>query len=218
MSLSVDFKLSLPDFDLKVAFDAPTGITALSGHSGAGKTTLINVLAGLVTPDYGHIETDGRVLFSSALKVNLKPEERHIGYIFQDARLFPHLTVLQNLKCGRWFRRLPMNPSTIEEIVTLLGIDHVLSRRPSQLSGGEKQRVAIGRALLSEPEVILADEPLSSLDSDRKKEILPYFEMLRDQMSIPIVYVSHDADEVTRLATTHFELAHGKRHSESSDS
>lgn len=210
MSLSVDFNLSLPDFELEVTFDAPTGITAISGHSGAGKTTLINVLAGLVAPDHGQIETDGRVLFSSDLKINLKPEQRHIGYIFQDARLFPHLTVLQNLKCGCWFRRLPMNLSKIDAIVNLLGIQHLLSRRPSQLSGGEKQRVAIGRALLSEPDVILADEPLASLDDDRKQEILPYFEMLRDQTSIPIVYVSHDLDEVTRLATTHLKLAQGQ--------
>jgi len=209
MSLSVEFGLSLPNFHLEVQFDAPAGITAISGPSGAGKTTLINVLAGLVTPDYGHIETQGRVLFSSHTGVNLKPEQRHVGYIFQDARLFPHLTVMQNLKCGRWFRHLPSDPKALEKIITLLGIEHFTHRRPTQLSGGEKQRVAIGRALLSNPDVILADEPLSSLDPERKTDILPYFEMLRDQMHLPIVYVSHDADEMTRLATTHLQLKQG---------
>jgi molybdate transport system ATP-binding protein len=117
---------------------------------------------------------------------------------------------MQNLKCGRWFRHLPSDPKALEKIITLLGIEHFTHRRPTQLSGGEKQRVAIGRALLSNPDVILADEPLSSLDPERKTDILPYFEMLRDQMHLPIVYVSHDADEVTRLATTHLQLKQGR--------
>ena len=173
---------------------------------------MINILASLVKPNHGHIETQGRVLFSSHSHVNLKPEQRHARYIFQDARLLPHLTVMQNLKCGRWFRHLPSDPEAIEGIITLLGIEHLTTRRPTQLSSGEKRRIAIGRALLSKPDIIFADKSLSSLDPERKTDILPYFEMLRDQLNLPIVYVSHDADEVTRLAPTHLQLKHGCIH------
>jgi ABC-type molybdate transport system, ATPase component len=150
------------------------------------------------------------VLFNSKQHINLPPQERRVGYIYQDARLFPHLTVGQNLQLGRWFRKLPTAPEKTEHIIAMLGLDGLNKRRPSTLSGGEKQRVAIGRALLSEPEYILADEPLSSLDLPRKLEIIPYFERLRDEMQIPIIYVSHHVEEIERLATTVLSLSGGQ--------
>lgn len=210
MSLKVDLVHQFPDFELAAAFEVPPGLTAICGPSGAGKTTLINALAGIITPHAGHIEINQRVLFSAAERIDVPTEQRRVGYIFQDARLFPHFTVRQNLKAGRWFKKLPMESEQLDPIIRLLGLEHLLERRPAKLSGGEKQRVAIGRALLSEPEFILADEPLSSLDLARKLEILPYFERLRDEMKIPILYVSHHSEEIDRLATTRLTLNGGQ--------
>jgi ABC-type molybdate transport system, ATPase component len=210
MTLTVDLLHRFPDFELRAAFQAPRGLTAICGPSGAGKTTLINSLAGTISPSQGYIEINQRVLFDSKHHINLPPQERRVGYIYQDARLFPHLTVGQNLQLGRWFRKLPTAPEKTEHIIAMLGLDGLNKRRPSTLSGGEKQRVAIGRALLSEPEYILADEPLSSLDLPRKLEIIPYFERLRDEMQIPIIYVSHHVEEIERLATTVLSLSGGQ--------
>lgn len=210
MTLKVDLSHQFPDFTLRACFDAPPGLTAICGPSGAGKTTLINALAGTITPTTGHLEINHRVLFSSRDQVNVPTERRRVGYIYQDARLFPHLTVMQNLKVSRWFQKLPADPATLSQIISLLGLEHLLERRPAKLSGGERQRVAIGRALLSKPEYILADEPLSSLDLARKLEIIPYFERIRDDMEIPIVYVSHHSEEVERLATTKLTLNGGQ--------
>ncbi len=207
--LDVDIRIALPEFSLHACFNAPNGITAICGPSGSGKTTLINALAGTVRPDQGHIRMDGAVFFCADSEICVPTEKRRIGYIFQDARLFPHMTVAQNLMVGRRFQHLPNDPALFHEIVQMLGIGSLLSRRPSRLSGGEKQRVAIGRALLAEPQLILADEPLSSLDAARKDEILPYFETLRDQKALPIVYVSHQPDELKRLANTTLTLDQG---------
>ena len=201
---------ALPGFALDVRFDAPPGVTVLFGRSGAGKTTVINAVAGLMQPDAGRVELEGRVLFDTQTGLWLPPHRRRIGYVFQDARLFPHLTVRQNLAFGQWFAPRDARRESLGEVVELLGIGELLHRRPGLLSGGERQRVALGRALLSAPQMILADEPLSALDEARKAEILPYFERLRDEMKIPILYVSHSAAEVARLATTVVVLQDGK--------
>lgn len=210
MSLSLSIRHQVESFTLNADFEAPAGITMLYGRSGAGKTTIINALAGLMTPDVGRITLDDRTLFDTAAGINLPPHRRRVGYIFQDGRLFPHLTVRQNLLYGRWFAPRKAGTDDTDKIVEMLGLASLLERRPSRLSGGEKQRVAIGRALLSAPDILLADEPLAALDDARKEEILPYFESLRDDFDVPILYVSHAEAEVTRLATTLVVLEQGK--------
>ncbi|WOC16809.1 Vitamin B12 import ATP-binding protein BtuD [Pseudochrobactrum sp. MP213Fo] len=196
-------------FRVDAAFRAETGVTALFGASGAGKTTLLRMIAGTLRPEQGRIAIGEHVLFDSEKQINLKPEQRHIGYVYQDARLFPHLTVLRNLTYAAWAgKRQPVRK--LEDITALLGIEHLLQRKPHQLSGGEKQRVAIGRALLSAPKLLLLDEPLSSLDHARREEILPYLEQLRDESGLPIVFVSHEVDEVARLADTLVLLEQGR--------
>jgi molybdate transport system ATP-binding protein len=201
MTLEVRLRHRLPSFALEVMFQAPSGVTALFGRSGSGKTTVINAVAGLLTPDEGRIALEGAVLLDTAAGVNLPRHRRGVGVVFQDARLFPHLTVRQNLLYGRWFARVA-SPVTLNRVVDLLGIGPLLSRRPGALSGGEKQRVAIGRAILSNPRLLALDEPLAALDEARKAEILPYLERLRDDLSLPILYVSHSMAEVARLANT----------------
>lgn len=208
--LSVSLKHKRPGFALDVAFEAPPGITVLFGRSGSGKTTVVNAVAGLLRPAHGRIALNDRVLCDTDQGVWLPPNRRRIGYVFQEGRLFPHLTVRQNLLFGRWFAPKASPRADLDQIVEMLGISHLLKRRPGGLSGGEKQRIAIGRALLSAPEMILADEPLAALDDARKSEILPYFERLRDEVGIPILYVSHSASEVARLATTVVVLQDGK--------
>ncbi len=201
MTLQVSLKHRFAGFVLDVAFDAPPGVTALFGRSGSGKTTVINAVAGLLRPDQGFITADGITLLDTAKHINLPPHQRRVGYVFQDARLFPHLTVRQNLLYGRWFA--PKEPEvSLDRIVDLLGIGPLLSRRPGALSGGERQRVAIGRAILSNPRLLALDEPLAALDEERKAEILPYLERLRDEVHLPILYVSHAMAEVARLANT----------------
>lgn len=200
MTLEVRLRHRLGAFSLDVAFAAPDGITALFGRSGSGKTTVVNAVAGLLRPDDGRIVVGNTVLFDRAAGVDVSPHRRRIGYVFQDARLFPHLSVRRNLLYGRRFAA-GEGPAP-ERIFDLLGIGHLLSRRPGALSGGERQRVALGRAILSNPRILLMDEPLAALDSARKAEILPYLERLRDEMGLPILYVSHSAAEIARLATT----------------
>ncbi|MEP1611641.1 MAG: molybdenum ABC transporter ATP-binding protein [Roseobacter sp.] len=210
MSLKVSLRYQRGAFALDAQFEAPKGITVLYGRSGSGKTTLVNAVAGLIQPMSGHVSADGWCMFDSTSGVNLPPHRRRIGYIFQEGRLFPHLSVRQNLKYGEWFAPKSTPRGDITRIVEMLGIGPLLERRPTGLSGGEKQRVAIGRALLANPRLILADEPLAALDDGRKAEILPYFERLRDELEVPIIYVSHAQAEVTRLATTLVVLENGK--------
>jgi molybdate transport system ATP-binding protein len=199
--ISVDVALKLGEFDLDVAFENEAGITALFGRSGAGKSMTINLIAGLTRPDRGKIVLDGRTLVDTDTRIFLAPHRRRIGLVFQEPRLFPHLTVKQNLVFGRWFVAKSANRVAFDPVVETLGIGHLLKRKPALLSGGEKQRVAIGRALLASPELLLMDEPLASLDTERKFEILPLIESLRDAFGIPIVYVSHAVEEVARLAS-----------------
>ncbi|MFQ6548930.1 molybdenum ABC transporter ATP-binding protein [Aestuariibius sp. 2305UL40-4] len=195
MTLEVDLRHRLGDFQLEVAFAAPPGVTALYGPSGAGKTSVVNAVAGLLRPDAGRIAVGGEVLFDRAAGIDVPVRARRMGYVFQDGRLFPHLTVRRNLRYGG-------GAEGFDAVVSLLGIEGLLDRRPARLSGGEKQRVAIGRALLREPRLLLMDEPLASLDARRKAEILPYLDRLAREVRIPILYVSHAMEEVLRLATT----------------
>jgi molybdate transport system ATP-binding protein len=201
MSLSIHIQHRFPGFDLDVAFDAPAGVTALFGHSGAGKTTVVNAVAGLLTPASGRINVGPTVYYDHDSRLNLPSRKRNLGYVFQDGRLFPHLTVRENLTYGWKAKGERGDPKGFERIIALLDIAPLLNRAPESLSGGEKQRVAIGRALLSKAELLLMDEPLASLDQARRTEILPYLEALRDETDIPILYVSHSMSEVARLAT-----------------
>ncbi len=200
--LDVDVEYRIGCFALHARFTSQTRITALFGRSGSGKSTLINIIAGLIQPARGHVRIDGETLFDSERRINVPSFKRRIGYVFQEGRLFPHLNVRQNLVYGRFFMRTAERHNEFDAIVDLLGLGPLLDRRPGALSGGEKQRVAIGRALLSNPRVLLMDEPLASLDSARKLEILRYVETLRDQFNIPIIYVSHAIQEIVRLAET----------------
>lgn len=209
MTLSVRLNHRFSTFSLDAAFDTPPGLTVLFGRSGSGKTTIANAVAGLLRPHSGRISVDGRRLFDSADGTNIPTHQRQIGYIFQEARLFPHLSVRQNLTYGRRFSRQSGAQEGFDRVVDLLGVSALLDRRPGALSGGEKQRIAIGRALLSNPKLIIADEPLAALDEQRKVEIMPYFERLRDEQNIPILYVSHSASEVARLATSVVALKDG---------
>ena len=200
--LEVDIEHRLGAFELDIHFRSGRGLTALLGRSGAGKTSVVNVIAGLVRPERGRIVVDGSVLIDTERGIRASTHRRRVGYVFQESRLFPHLTVRQNLLFGRWFARGFAPAVPLDDVVDLLGIGTLLDRRPGRLSGGEKQRVAVGRALLAGPRLLLMDEPLASLDARRKDEILPYIERLRDQASVPIIYVSHAVAEVTRLAST----------------
>lgn len=208
--LEISVRHAFAGFTLDVDFKAPLGVTVLFGRSGSGKTTIVNAVAGLLTPDEGRISAGESTLLDTKAGFRLKPHHRRLGYIFQEGRLFPHLTVKQNLAYGAWFAPKHAPREDMSRVVEMLGIGPLLDRRPGALSGGEKQRVAIGRALLSAPRLILADEPLAALDEERKSEILPYFERLRDEVNVPILYVSHSASEVARLATTVVALRHGR--------
>jgi molybdate transport system ATP-binding protein len=209
--LEVDIQHRLGAFMLDAHFHSGRGLTALFGRSGAGKTSVVNAIAGLIRPQQGRIVIDGSVALDTERGICTPPHRRRIGYVFQEGRLFPHLTVRHNLSFGNWFvpGRERRN-ARLADVVDLLGIAALLDRRPARLSGGEKQRVAIGRALLSSPRLLLMDEPLASLDARRKDEILPYLERLRDEAGVPIVYVSHSVAEVTRLATTIVLMSDGQ--------
>jgi len=198
--IEIAIEKRLGAFSLDARFAAPdSGITALFGRSGAGKTSLVNALAGLIRPDRGRIAVAGVPLFDSERGIDVPPEKRRLGYVFQEGRLFPHYSVRGNLLYGRKRAGDTDGPS-FDTIVALLGIADLLERRPADLSGGEKQRVAIGRALLASPRLLLMDEPLASLDATRKAEILPFIERLRDELKLPVFYVSHEMDEIIRLA------------------
>ncbi|MBI1418974.1 MAG: molybdenum ABC transporter ATP-binding protein [Limimaricola sp.] len=201
MSLSVDIGHRAGAFSIEATFEAPGGVTALFGRSGAGKTTVVNAVAGLVRPQRGRIALGDRVLFEAG-RTNLPPQRRRIGYVFQEPRLFPHMSVLANLRYG----------GTHDEarVIDLLGIGALLERRPGTLSGGEAARVALGRALMSAPEMLLLDEPLAALDAPRRAEVLGHLERLRDEVGIPMLYVSHELAEVARLATTLVLLDSGR--------
>ncbi|WP_075289483.1 molybdenum ABC transporter ATP-binding protein [Pararhizobium arenae] len=200
MSLIVSARHRLGAFSLEASFTSERVVTALFGRSGSGKTSLLRIIAGLTAPHEGKVSLDGDVLVDTVQRRFVPCHRRRFGYVFQEARLFPHLTVRKNLGYGRWFAPKAAQADDFARVVDLLGIETLLERCPSNLSGGEKQRVAIGRALLSSPRLLLMDEPLAALDDERKAEILPYLERLRDETRVPIVYVSHSVAEVARLA------------------
>lgn len=209
--LDISIKKKQGNFGLDICFlSSENGVTALFGKSGAGKTSVINMIAGLVQPDHGTIVVNNRVLFDSANGINIPAEKRRVGYIFQDGRLFPHLSVSSNLIYGMKLIRPSKRFVRFEQVVDLLGIESLLDRRPAKLSGGEKQRVAIGRALLTSPSLLLMDEPLASLDSDRKAEVLPFISGISHEFKLPILYVSHSPDEVLSLAENLVLIDSGK--------
>ena len=208
--LSVDIRKHIGDLNLHVAFNSDGPVTGLFGPSGAGKTTLVSMIAGLVRPDSGRLSLGNDVLFDHDKRIDVPAHRRRIGYVFQEGRLFPHMTVARNLDYGRWMAGLAHDPAEFARIVTMLDIDPLLQRRPGKLSGGERQRVAIGRALMLKPRLLLLDEPLASLDPARKNEIMPYLLRLRDEVGIPMVYVSHYARELKRIANVVVRLDAGR--------
>ena len=208
--IDVDIEQRLGEFHLDVSFSAEAPIVGLFGRSGSGKTSIVNAIAGIAKPERGSIRINDAVLFDAARGIDLRPEARRVGYVFQDALLFPHMDVESNLTYGQRLHRPADRFIDEARVVELLGLEGLLHRRPRTLSGGEKQRVAIGRALLAQPQILLMDEPLASLDDSRRTEILDYVERLRDELAIPIVYVSHSISEMTRLADTVVVLSEGK--------
>ncbi len=199
--LTVAVEKTLGEFRIDARFDGESGATGLFGPSGSGKTSIINMIAGLMTPDRGRVVLDELVLFDSTARIDMPVAQRRIGYVFQEGRLFPHLSIKSNLDYGRWMTGFAADTAAFARVVELLDVGHLLDRRPGKLSGGERQRVAVGRALLMRPRLLLLDEPLASLDAGRKDDILPYLERLRDEAKVPIVYVSHDPGEVKRIAS-----------------
>ena len=208
--LRVDIEKQLGEFRLSACFVSEGRVTGLFGASGAGKTSLINMIAGLLRPDRGTISIDGDVLDDTEKGIHVPAWRRRIGYVFQDARLFPHLDVARNLDYGRRMNHVADDAAQRKRVTDLLDIGHLLDRRPGTLSGGERQRVALGRALLSKPRLLMLDEPLGSLDEGRRAEILPYLVRLRDEARIPMVYVSHDPAELCQLATQIVMLKNGR--------
>jgi len=208
--LDVTVEKTLGAFAVSASFTGASGATALFGPSGAGKTSVINMIAGLLKPDRGRVALDGDVLFDSAAGIDRPVWRRSIGYVFQEGRLFPHLSVRHNLDYGRWMSGRPADAAQFAHAVDLLDIAPLLDRRPGKLSGGERQRVAVGRALLMRPRLLLLDEPLASLDAARKQDILPYLLRLRDEAKVPMIYVSHDAGEVRRIASRVVRIEGGK--------
>ena len=210
MSLSVDIRHSFGAFELDLSFAVDGGVTALFGPSGAGKTTVANVIAGLFAPEFGRVRLGARCLLDTQTGQCLPAHQRRIGYVFQDGRLFPHLTVAGNLDFGTRYVPAGAAGPDRDEVIALMGIAHLLARRPANLSGGEKQRVALARALLTRPELLIMDEPLAALDGPRKDEILPYLEQVRDSGTLPILYVSHSVAEIARLADNIAVLREGR--------
>lgn len=210
MSLEIALRHRQGDFTLEATLATDGRLVALFGRSGSGKTTLVKLIAGLMRPEAGRIAVDGHILVDTERRLFVPAHRRRIGMVFQDARLLPHLNVRQNLLYGRWFAPRGERKADFGEIVDMLGLGALLERRPRDLSGGEQSRVAIGRALLASPRLLLMDEPLASLDDARKREILPFIERLRDETGVPIVYVSHSVPEVVRLATSVVVLSAGR--------
>ena len=208
--INVDIEQQLGAFRLDVKFSAEAPIVGLFGRSGSGKTSVVNAIAGIAKPRRGSIRVNEEVLYDATEHIDLPPNERRVGYVFQDSLLFPHMDVESNLRYGQRLRPPEERYIAESRIVDLLGLSTLLRRRSRALSGGEKQRVAIGRALLAQPRILLMDEPLASLDIPRKMEILAYVERLRDELRIPIVYVSHSVTEIARLADTVVVLSDGK--------
>jgi molybdate transport system ATP-binding protein len=207
--LSVEVKARLGDFRLDAAFEGTgDGVTVLFGPSGAGKSSVLAAVAGAQRPDSGRIALGDRVLYDSAAGIDLPMERRRIGWVFQDARLFPHLSVEGNLRFG--LKRAPPGPIAFDQLVQTLGVGHLLQRRPRELSGGERQRVGLGRALLSQPRLLLMDEPLASLDHARRAEILPFFETIKARFGVPILYVTHSLAEAVRLGDRMAVMRGGK--------
>ena len=208
--LAVHAEKQLGEFAVNISFTSDTAATALFGPSGAGKTSVINMIAGLLKPERGRIVLGDDVLFDSATGINVPAWRRRIGYVFQEGRLFPHFSVRRNLDYGRWVSGHASDPRQLSNVIDLLNIGHLLDRRTGKLSGGERQRVAVGRALLMQPRLLLLDEPLASLDAARKHDILPYLERLRDEARVPLIYVSHNAAEIKRIASRVVRLDSGK--------
>ena len=209
MSLRIEVAHAVGEFALDVHLSAGSGLTALVGPSGSGKTTLLNVVAGVLRPDRGLVKLEGETLVDTASRLWKPPHERQIGYVFQEHRLFPHMTVRQNLLYGRWFRRHVNGGPAPDDVIGLLNLGSLLGRRPTQLSGGEKQRVALGRALLTRPKLLLFDEPLASIDQAHREEILPYLDRVRAEHALPTIYVTHAWAEVAGRATDVVELSKG---------
>ncbi|MFT3732015.1 MAG: ATP-binding cassette domain-containing protein [Hyphomicrobium sp.] len=197
-------------FTLDVAFESDSRLTALFGPSGSGKTSVLNMIAGVNRPDRGRIVVTGKVLTDTDSGIFVPPHLRRVGFVFQDAQLFPHLTVGQNIKFGQWFKRGEKDALPQDVIVDVLGIGDLLKRRPATLSGGEKHRVAIARALLASPRILLMDEPMTGLDDDRRMEIMSLIERVRDEFSVPIVLVTHNTEEVKRLASRVIRIVDGR--------
>lgn len=208
--LELDVSWQRGDFSLQLQAKTQQRVTGVCGPSGAGKSSLLALIAGLQKPDSGRIVLDGTVLADTATKIFLPPEQRHIGFVFQDAQLFPHLSVEANLLYGFHHLQPAERRFHLAEIVALLEIGHLLARRPRLLSGGEKQRVALGRALLYSPRLLLLDEPLSSLDAARKQQILPFLLRIRDDLEMPMLYVSHVPEEIAYLTNSVWQMHEGR--------
>jgi molybdate transport system ATP-binding protein len=210
MTLAIDLRHPVGRIDLAVDVSLDDGLTALVGPSGAGKTTLLQIVAGLIRPQRGTIRWNDEMWVDTARGIFLPAHERRVGYVFQDARLFPHLSVRHNLTYGRLFVRRRPQPIAFDEVVALLGLEAILDRRPAKLSGGETQRVAIGRALLAQPRLLLLDEPLASVDVARREEVLPYLDRLRDRIGLPTIYVTHSIAEVATRASRIVRMDEGR--------
>jgi molybdate transport system ATP-binding protein len=206
VAFDIDIRKQLGNAQVELRVQTGPGITVLLGPSGAGKTSVLNMVAGLLRPDAGHVRVGGETLFDVARRIDLPPERRHCGYVFQDARLFPHLRVIENLRYGATRATGGTPGPSLEDITALLGIGELLARWPATLSGGEARRVAIGRALSSGARFLLLDEPLSFVDRARREEILRLIERLRDELGLPMLYVTHDVAEADRLGDTRVEL------------
>lgn len=210
MRLDIDVAHQLGAFDLRIAFESDALSLGIMGASGSGKTTLMSLIAGTLNPERGHVRVSGRTLTDTRRRLSVPPHLRRVGFVFQEARLFPHLSVRRNLLYGRYFAPRAEGAAPFEQIVDLLGVEHLLKRRAVGLSGGEQQRVAIGRALLSNPSLLIMDEPLASLDTERRLEILPLIARVRDALAIPLIYASHVASEIATLADEVLVLEAGR--------